>query len=122
MFAVPVPNRTADTLSAVMVANIKPKTVVNHDMFKAYQDGLTLHNHDRGFGKYGFLGMVVNHSVTYNQFNWKRRSFCDTNSIEGTWFGIKLITPRASMTFLKVGIHCDSFVWDRLFKNIEWHS
>jgi transposase-like protein len=74
-FLVPVPDRTADTLMAVIDAWIEPGTTVISDRWAAYSDIDTL----------GYTHLTVNHSVAFVDPN----TGAHTNTIEGTWRHVK---------------------------------
>ena len=75
---------------------------------------------DRWFGKNGFTGMVVNHSKRYCQFNWQVREFCNTNTVEGLWHGLKMKLPLRHMTMTKILVHCHHNSWRNMYHNRHW--
>jgi transposase-like protein len=70
-FLVPVPDRTADTLMAVIVEWIEPGTTVIRDCWGAYRDLETQ----------GYTHRTVNHSIEFVD----QRNGAHTNTIESTW-------------------------------------
>jgi transposase-like protein len=92
VFAVPVENRSMETLMGIILEHIEPGSIIYSDCWKGYStDELSA---------FDFGNEVVNHS----------QHFVDpvtgvhTNTIEGTWNGIKInIPPRhRSMKFVEM--------------------
>lgn len=82
VFLIPVPDRSAETLLNILSRHVEPGTIIMTDLRRGY------------FGLAERLGLehrTVNHSETFvNPVD----GTC-TNTIEGTWNGLKLsITPR----------------------------
>jgi hypothetical protein len=74
-FLVPVPNRIADALMAVIDAWIEPGTMVIIDCWGAYQD----------LDAQSYTHRTVNNSIGFVD----QRSGTDTNTIESTWHHVK---------------------------------
>ena len=74
-FLVPVPDRTAETLMAVIDAWIEPGTTVISDCWGAYRD----------LDAQGYTPYTVNHSIGIVD----QRTGVHTNTIESTWRHVK---------------------------------
>ena len=74
-FLVPVPDRTANTLMAVIDAWIEPGTTVISDCWGAY----------RNLDKHGYTHHTLNHSIEFVD----QRTGAHTNTIECTWRHVK---------------------------------
>jgi transposase-like protein len=74
-FRVPVPDRTADTLMAVISDRIEPSTTVISDCWGAY----------RNLEAQGYTHRTVNHSLGFVD----QRTGAHTNTIESTWRNVK---------------------------------
>ena len=74
-FFVPVPDRTADTLTSVILAWIEPGTTLISDCWAAYHD----------IGSHGYTHRTVNHSISFVNPDTGDH----TNTIEGTWRDVK---------------------------------
>ena len=75
-FLVPVKDRTADTLMAIIRDWIEPGTKVISDCWGAYRD----------LGTQGYIHQTVNHSIHFVDPN----TGAHTNTIEGTWHQVKV--------------------------------
>jgi hypothetical protein len=75
-FLVPVPDRTADTLMAIIRTWIEPGTTVISDCWGAYHD----------IGSHGYNHRTVNHSLYFVDPN----TGAHTNTIESTWHQVKV--------------------------------
>jgi transposase-like protein len=109
IFLVQVPDRSASTLLNILAEHIRPRSIVMTDLWRGY------------IGMAESLNVVhqtVNHSVEF--VDWHTGA-C-TNSIEGTWNGVKLsITPRQRSK--KIIDNCLlEYIWRRLNKGSLWES
>jgi transposase-like protein len=75
-FLVPVPDRTAKTLMAVIDTWIEPGPTVISDCWDAY----------RNLDAQGYTQYTVNHSIGFVD----QRTGAHTNTIEGTWLHVKV--------------------------------
>ena len=107
MFAVVVNDRTADTLLPLIARYIAPGSIIHSDCWRAYYQ---IPNMQSTEGEsFGYIHRTVNHSVTYVN----PEDGTHTNTIEGTWFGIKQgIRPRNRNRKLLDG-HLFEFMWRR---------
>jgi transposase-like protein len=74
-FLVPVPDRTAETLMAVICDWIEPGTTVISDCWAAYRD----------IAAHGYTHHTVNHPISFVDHH----TGAHTNTIEGTWRHVK---------------------------------
>jgi len=81
-FLVPVPDRTADTLTALVREWIEPGTMVVSDCWGAYRD----------LESQGYKHSTVNHSLYFKDPD----TGVHTNTIEGTWSHVKVFLRHYS--------------------------
>ena len=107
MFAVVVADRTADTLLPLIARYIAPGSIVHSDCWRAYYGIEKMVDTEEE--SFGYIHRTVNHSVCYVNPD----DGTHTNTIEGTWFGIKQgIRPRRRNKKLLDG-HLFEFMWRR---------
>jgi transposase-like protein len=102
IFAEVVQERSASTLLDVIVRHVKPGTIIHTDMWKAYSD----------LEAFGFVHHQVNHSI-----NFVGDDGTHTNTIEGTWNGIKLRIAVRNRNKKDIGPCLLEFIWRR--RNIK---
>jgi transposase-like protein len=107
-FAVPVEDRSIPTLLSIILNNVAEGSIIYTDMWKGYS---TVE-----FEANGFQHDTVNHSENFVD----PVTGVHTNTIEGTWNGIKMKVPprHRSMAFVKNDLL--SFVWRRVFADALW--
>jgi ISXO2-like transposase domain len=106
-FAEPVKDRTSKTLIDVIKRNVKPDTIIYSDMWKGYTsipDLLKLEH------------QTVNHSVNFVNPN----TGTHTNTIEGTWNGLKLNISKRNYNIDRIEGHLFEFIWRRQNNNDLW--
>lgn len=103
-----VKNRNARTLKAIIKKYVKPGSIVMTDMWKGYQ----------GLEILGLIHKKINHG----------KNFVDpitgahTNTIEGTWGGLKLqIRPR-NRDKDKINNHLLEIIWRRKHRGDLWNA
>ena len=107
VFLTAVPDRSMETLEDVISRHVYPGSIIYTDLWKAYSQ---LDNH------FEYEHRSVNHS----------RHFVDpitgvhTNTIEGTWAGIKLGVPRRNRVDAGMDEHLFEFIWRRTNANDLW--
>lgn len=107
VFLVAVPDRTADTLTAVISAHVRPGSIVLTDMWRGYS---TLER------DHGFQHRQVNHSVGFvNPID----GTC-TNTAEGTNNALKLRIQPRNRTRDGIDEHLSEFIWRRKNANDLW--
>jgi transposase-like protein len=107
VFLTPVPDRSAKTILEVLSKHILPGSIVYTDMWKGY-DGI--------YEAFGLEHLVVNHSVEFVN----KETGVHTNTIEGTWAGIKLRIPLRNRVLEGMTDHLFEFIWRRCHKNDLW--
>jgi hypothetical protein len=108
MFAVKVSNRSAATLVQILQTYVRPGTTIITDCWKGYKtDGLL---------DLDMLHSTVNHSECFVDPN----SGAHTNTIEGTWSGMKVKVPRRHRTEEMITPHLLEFVWRRKYQDNLW--
>ena len=108
-FAVPVQNRTNETLLAVLAEHVLPGSIVLTDGWAGYREVTRI---------LGLEHRTVNHSENFVD----PVTGTHTNTIEGTWNGIKQnIAPR-NRTESNVSGHLFEFMWRRKHAATLWDS
>ena len=109
MFAVIVPDRRAETIMKVIKKYVRPGSIVYTDMFRSYI------NLERDLG---LIHFTVNHSINFVD----SVTGVHTNTIEGTWAGMKFnISPRRRTNLLLRGC-LEEFIWRRMFGEDLWNA
>ena len=108
MFAFVVLKRDKDTLFRLIKANILPGSIIICDGWKSY-DWI---KDDENYENY-----VVNHTVEFVTADGK-----NTNTIEGTWNGLKMKTPSRCRTKTKIIPKIIEFIWRRRHAETLWIS
>jgi hypothetical protein len=104
-FFIKVPNRTEDTLIDHISKHVLSGSLIRTDCFKSYHNLCNLFQHQQ-----------VNHSKNFKD----PVSGCNTNSIEGTWNGIKMnIAPRQRVSN-EIDDHLAEFIWRRKCSKNLW--
>jgi transposase-like protein len=108
VFAVRVENRSAETLVPIIQRYIRPGSIIHSDMWRSYA----------GLRDLGYEHYTVNHSEHFVDPD----SYACTNTIEGTWNGMKAnIRPR-SRTREDVEGHLYEFIWRRQNADDLWRG
>jgi transposase-like protein len=106
-FMVEVADRTAATLLDCISKHVAPGSTIHTDCFSSYSQLYELFQHK-----------TVNHSINFRD----PETGCHTNSIEGTWNGVKLnISPR-NRTAGAIDDHLAEFIWRRKSNNNLWDA
>jgi hypothetical protein len=107
-FAVRVPDRSAATLIDVIDRFVLPGSILYSDCWGGYNT--------QQLEALGITHLTVNHSLHYKD----PVTGVHTNTIEGTWAGLKLVIPKRQRSGAKVDDHLDVFVWRRLNEGNWW--
>ena len=102
MFIVPVPDRSAKTLVAIIKEHIAVGSIIYSDCWKAY---------DR-LEEEGYKHLKVNHPVAFVD----PKTGCHTNSIEGEWQKIKYSVVMPKMRNVREGLlagYLAVYMWRR---------
>lgn len=107
VFLVEVISRNKETLLEIIKRHVLPGSIIYTDLWKGYS----------GLENEGYEHFSVNHSI---QFKVPGTNI-HTNSIEGTWNGLKLqIRPRNRTK--EVEDHLWEFIWRRRNENGLWNA
>jgi hypothetical protein len=99
LFLVEVPDRTAQTLLGLITTYVLPGSIIHTDCFASYTNLNQLFEH-----------YTVNHSENFRD---PVTGSC-TNTIEGTWNGVKMnIRPRNRISGA-IEDHFAEFIWRRI--------
>jgi transposase-like protein len=99
-FAVKVPNRNRETLFEVIENHVIPGSKVITDCWKGYSGLQDINNYTHD---------TVNHSHYFKD----PITNVHTNTIEGTWSGLKRKIPERNRTSKQVDLHIFEFIWRR---------
>jgi len=107
MFLVEVPDRTAQTLLSIIEQHVAPGSIVLTDLWSGYF-GLsqTLH----------MQHLTVNHSLYFRDPS----TGVHTNTIEGTWNGIKMRIPPRMRVKGKMNLVAGEMMWRRANERDLW--
>ena len=109
LFSVTVPNRDAKTLANIIENNVLPRSIVYTDCWKGYRD--------EDLQEIGITHETVNHSITFVD----PVTGVHTNTIEGTWKGIKLRVPPKHRTQQFMKGELMEFIWRRNHEHELWN-
>ena len=110
VFAVAVPDRTRETLLPIIKAHIAPGSIIRSDFWKAYD----IIPFEPG---YDYIHEKVNHSVEF-----VTEEGVHTNTIEGTWSGMKRVTPVAKRNQKSLPGCLFEFIWRRRNRGNLWNG
>jgi transposase-like protein len=109
VFVEPVPDRSASTILDVLSRHILPGSIIHTDMWRGYsgieQELESLH-------------FTVNHSEHFVD----PENGTHTNTIEGTWNGMKLIIVPRNRTAKDMENRLFEFIWRRKHTNNLWDA
>ena len=109
VFLVSVHDRSQETLEDVISKHVFPGSIILTDLWKGYS-GLSKH--------FDYTHNTVNHS----------RNFIDpitsthTNTIEGTWAGVKMGIPKRNRVKDEIDDHLFEFIWRRTNEIDLWNG
>jgi ISXO2-like transposase domain len=107
VFVERVEDRSADTLLAVIRRRVRPGSIILSDCWSAY---------DNIQAELGLEHWQVNHSHTFVD----PLTGAHTNTIEGTWHGLKLAVPQRQRAETKIDGYLLEFMWRRENQDDEW--
>lgn len=108
LFVVEVENRNAETLKEIIEEYVIHGSIIYTDCWRGYN---FLNNNEN------FTHQTVNHSVAFID----PITNVHTNTIEGTWSGLKNKIPKRNRTKTEVGNHILSFIWRRQNEGNLWN-
>lgn len=109
VFLVTVPDRSLETLEDVISKHVYPGSIVHSDLWRGYA---------RLAQNFDYTHKTVNHSHNFVD----PISFVHTNTIEGTWAGIKRSIPVRNRTKEDIGEHLFEFIWRRVNEKDLWSA
>ena len=107
-FAVIVENRTAVTLTTLIAKYLKEGSIVHTDCWKGYRPS--------DFKRLRMTHRTVNHSKHFVDPD----TGVHTNTIEGTWHGIKYNVPQRHKSKDYTPGHLWEFMWRRQYEGKHW--
>jgi len=110
MFAVVVKNRSAKTLMTIIEKYVAPGSQVYTDCWKGYRT--------EGLLDQGLLHGTVNHSLHFVD----PVTLVHTNSIEGTWSGMKRKIASRYYQEDEIELHLAEYIWRRLHAEKPWED
>jgi hypothetical protein len=108
VFAIPVADRSAQTLKEVIEDHVVPGSIIYTDCWGGYRPEDLL--------EIGMVHDTVNHSLHYVD----PITGVHTNTIEGTWSAMKWDTNKRHRTQEYIGDNLFYFIWRRRYKNQLW--
>lgn len=110
----------ADTLLPLIMKYIKPGSIIHSDCWKAYNwiNNLTNPDYDVFEIPQHYIHKTVNHSIEYVN----KTDSTHTNTIEGTWFGIKIRIPNWNQTKDFIDGFTLEFIWHRQHAGNVWEG
>jgi hypothetical protein len=109
VFLVSVPDRSLQTLEDIISRHVYPESIIHTDCWRGY---LQLARN------FEYSHQTVNHS----------RNFVDpltgahTNTIEGTWAGVKRGIPVRNRVMKGIDDHLFEFIWRRVYSENLWDA
>ena len=109
MFLVEVPDRTAETLLSIIEQYVAPGSVVYTDLWRGYSQLSQVLNLDH---------QTVNHTLHFKD----PETGVHTNTIEGTWNGIKLRVPPRNRVTGTMDAFAGEMMWRRRNEGDLWNG
>lgn len=109
LFLIPVPNRNEETLLNAISTHVRPGSIIHTDLWRGY------HNIEN---RLGMQHNTVNHSLEFVD----NTTGTHTNTIEGTWGGMKLIIAPRNRTEECIESRLFEFIWRRKHENNLWSA
>jgi transposase-like protein len=107
VFFVAVENRNAETMREVLTRYVKEGSIIYTDMWRGYN---WIDDSDR------YQHHTVNHSIHLRN----SQTGVHTNTIKGTWNGLKMNCPARSRVEGRVENHLFKFIWRRQQRYNYW--
>lgn len=117
VFLVKIENRSLETLEDVISKHVYPGSIIYTDLWRSYSQLAT---------NFDYTHFTVNHSKQYvNIIEYDCEDYIvvekvHTNSIEGTWSGIKRCIPSRNRVKSGVDEHLFEFIWRRVNEKNLW--
>ena len=115
MFAVAVNDRSTDTIEAIINQCVEPGSIIYTDFWKSY---------DTAINEINFINdsTVFEHKKVNHSDEFITEDCVHTNTIEGTWNGIKCTMNTRQKSKDKCPIHILTFIWRRQSKGRLWDA
>lgn len=110
VFLIPVEDRTAQTIGDIILRHVHPGSIILTDLWKGY-NCIT-----KEFDVYAH--QTVNHSKTFKDPD----TGTHTNTIEGTWNGLKMSIKPRNRTKNGINDHLFEFIWRRTNRDKLWNA
>ena len=114
MFALSVTRRDKDILKTVISDHINPGTVIYTDSWKAYSGAIDELNRESD--------MKLSHHMVNHKETFKNEEGICTNTIEGTWSGIKCNLKSRAMNSESIDGKLLVFIWRRENEGHLWDA
>ena len=108
MFMIKVADRSEQTMDAIISTYVLPGSIVHTDLWKGYTENI--------FEQNGMEHATVNHSLHYKDPD----TGVHTNTIEGTWGGVKQKIGKRHRTEKFIESRLIRFLWERNNKGQRW--
>lgn len=109
VFLVPVEDRSRVTLERIIRSHVAPGSIINTDLWKGYGFLDKDESYEHG---------TVNHSKNFKN----PETGVHTNTIEGTWSGLKQCIEKRYRTKIGVDHHLIEFIWRRKHHDNLWEA
>ena len=107
IFVKSVANRNAESLKQIILEHVRPGTTIITDYWRGY-DWIDQNEN--------YIHQKVNHSRNFKD----PETGAHTNTIEGTWAGIKSNIPKRNRTEGEINSHIFYYIWRKQNKNDLW--
>lgn len=109
VFAITVPDRSANTLCSIIDKHVLPGSIIYTDLWRGYSQLSNMND---------YTHMTVNHSETFKN----PETGAHTNTIEGTWSGLKPTIPMRGRSSNRIEPYLWEFIWRRKNHARLWDS
>jgi transposase-like protein len=109
IFAVPVENRSAETLNEVIMKHVVPGSIIYTDLWKGYNELKE---------NLGFSHFTVNHSKHFKDPD----TFVCTNKVEGFNNGLKMKIPARNRVKDGMGERLSEYIWRKKNSDNLWND
>ena len=110
VFFVPVEVRTEQVLTDIIQAWIRPESIVNTDGWRGYSTASLLN-----------IGMKAHNTVIHSENFVDPITGAHTNTIEGTWNGLRISSNTRRYSAEHIEGDAFSFMWRRRFCGSLWN-
>jgi hypothetical protein len=104
-----VPDRSEFTLLESISTHVNARSIIHTDLWRGY---ISLERDLR------LRHLTVDHSEGFVS----KSNGCHTNTIEGTWFGVKISIPIRNRVESRIDAHLLEFLWRRRNEDRLWEA